>query len=131
MSTTVNAEVAGTGDFNISTVTVNTGISGVGGAGAPDTAVNVNVPFSGAVTDSLVWTGPGKLVQVVVETGAIGSIVIKDEFFAGIGATIASLTTTAAPETFLINSGAGTDFYAGMTITITGANSGYLLVQES
>lgn len=131
MSTTVNAEVAGTGDFNISTVTVNTGISGGGGAGAPDTAVNVNVPFSGAVTDSLVWTGPGKLVQVVVETGAIGSIVIKDEFFAGIGATVASLTTTAAPETFLINSGAGTDFYAGMTITITGANSGYLLVQES
>lgn len=131
MSTTVNAEVAGTGDFNVTTVTVNTDISGGGGAGAPDTAVNVNVPFSGAVTDSLVWTGPGKLVQVVVETGAIGSIVIKDEFFAGIGATVASLTTTAAPETFLINSGAGTDFYAGMTITITGANSGYLLVQES
>ena len=80
MSTTVNAEVAGTGDFNVTTVTVNTDISGGGGAGAPDTAVNVNVPFSGAVTDSLVWTGPGKLVQVVVETGAIGSIVIKDEF---------------------------------------------------
>lgn len=131
MTTTVNAEVAGTGDYSASTVTVNIGVSGGGDGGTSDTAVNVNVPFSGAVADSLVWVGPGKLVQVVVETAAVGSIVIKDEFFAGIGATVASLTTTAAPETFLINSGAGTDFYAGMTITITGANSGYLLVQES
>lgn len=87
------------------------------------------IAFSGAVTDSLVWVGPGRLMQCVVTAGAVGSITIKDQIAAGTGPTVATLTTAAAPDTFPINSGAGSGLYAGITLTIVGANTGYLLVR--
>lgn len=98
--------------------------------GATD-AVLVQVPFSGAAVDTLHWVGPGRLMQIVLETGAVGTIEVIDQYAPSIGPTVASVTTTTSPETFLINSGAGAYCYAGMTSTIVGANSGYFVVRES
>ncbi len=89
----------------------------------------VRVPFSGAGTDVLVWVGEGVLLQCVLTASATGSIVVKDQITAGTGPTVTTLTTTAVPETFLLNSGAGSTIYGGITLTITGANTGYLLVK--
>lgn len=128
MPTTVNSEVAGTGDFNVTTVTVNTGISGGGGSTTTDTSVDVIIPFSGAVTDSLIWDGPGRIYQVVLTTGAVGSIVIEDQNNALPAPTaLATLTTTTSPETFTVNELVS----VGVCLTITGANTGYVIMQES
>lgn len=105
---------------------------GVAGSTSSETSdtVLVQVPFSGAGTDVLYWVGPGTLMQVVLTTGAAGSIVVEDQIAASpAGVTVATLTTTTTPETFLINSGAGSAVYAGVCLTITGANSGYLLMR--
>lgn len=129
MSTTVNAEVAGTGDFTGASVVVNTGVAG-GGASSEgtDTAVSVNVPFSGVGTDVLVWVGPGRISQVVLQTGAVGSILIEDKIVASpAGPTVTTLTTTVLPETFIVDE----LVYAGVCLTITGANSGYIVMLEN
>lgn len=100
------------------------------GGSSSDEEALVQVPFSGAGTDVMHWIGPGTLMQVVVQTAAVGSIVVEDQAVAApAGPTVATLTTTANPETFAINSGAGSAVYAGICLTITGANSGYLLMR--
>lgn len=87
------------------------------------------VPFSGAGVDVLHWAGPGTLLQVVLQAGAVGSILVEDQMSAlPVGPTVANLTTTALPETFLVNGGVGAAFYAGICLTIVGVNSGYLLI---
>lgn len=40
------------------------------------------MPFSGVGTDVLVWVGPGRISQVVLQTGAVGSILIEDQIVA-------------------------------------------------
>jgi hypothetical protein len=128
VSTTVNAEVAGTGDFLSPNLSINMGIAGGGGTDTVDTTVGVMVPFSGAVTDSLVWDGPGRISQVVVQTGAVGSILIEDQILASpAGRTVDTLTTTTSSQTFIVDELVA----AGVCLTITGANSGYVLMLES
>ena len=90
------------------------------------------VPFSGAVANSLVWVGQGVVTQVVLTASAVGSIDMSDGLTAGVGVAIGgTLTTTATPETFLINGGAGIQIYGGILLTVAGANTGYIVVRES
>lgn len=124
MTVSINAKIAGTGaKTSIGAWETSTGSS--------DELLLTYVPFSGAGTDKLVWIGPGRLMQVVVTTGAAGTIDLADSIANAVTTAIGgTLTTTTSPETFLINSGLGTDVYAGIVMDITGANTGYLVVKE-
>jgi hypothetical protein len=135
MSVTINTKISGGAsgaDVNIidsgeyfTGTTVEEALQELGASSASPT---IQVPFSGAAT-YLIWVGPGKAVQVVTTTGAVGSITVRDEATALTGPTIATLTTAASPETFLLNSGAGIEVYAGITIVVVGATTGYVVVQ--
>lgn len=124
MTVSINAKIAGTGSkTSIGAFEI--------GSSSSDEIILSYVPFSGAVTESLVWVGPGKVMQVVVTTGAVGTIDLEDSAVSGLGSAIGSqLVTTTSPTTFLFNSGLGTNFFTGILLTITGANTGYIVVQE-
>jgi hypothetical protein len=72
------------------------------------------------------------VTQVVLTASAAGSIDMSDGLTAGVGVAIGgTLTTTATPETFLVNGGAGVQIYGGILLTVVGANTGYIVVMES
>jgi hypothetical protein len=93
-------------------------------------SVEVQVAFSGA-GDKLIWVGPGRLMEVVLTTAATGSIELTDEPFAGSAvAAFQTISTTSGqltPTTF--NSGAGQVLYTGLTLAVTGATTGYVLMR--
>lgn len=94
-------------------------------------AVEVMVPFSGA-GDKLLWVGPGRIMELVLTTAANGSIELTDESYTGspIAAWQTITTTAGALEATSFNSGAGRVVYSGVTLAVTGASAGYVLMRS-